>query len=166
MWLGKLTGLQTLSLWGNDKLGARVGEAGLGGLTGLTSLDMSRIGLLECPMWVGELTGLHTLDLSRNGSLRTPHPVVVKEGATAVVQYMRDLAKGSVPCHILKMMLLGDPRAGKSSLLDTLASGKPTMRPEEDRTVRTCAASIARNLPFAAELTPCLPAGVCRRQDA
>ena len=99
----------------------------------------------------GELTGLQTLGLGLSDHLRTPHPVVVEKGFTAMVQYMRDLAKGSVPCHMLKMMLLGDPRAGKSSLLDTLASGEPTTRPEEDRTVRTCAASAVRNLAFAAE---------------
>ena len=52
-----------------------------------------------------------------------------------VQQYLRDLGKGSAPCHLVKLVLVGEPRAGKSSLADSLVRGRPATRADSDRTV-------------------------------
>ena len=52
----------------------------------------------------------------------------------AVLAYLRDLAGGSAPCHLVKLVLLGEQRAGKSSLADSLVRGRPATRPADDRT--------------------------------
>ena len=46
-------------------------------------------------------------------SLHTPPPHVVRLGRAAVQQFLRDLAKGFAASHLIKVVLLGDQRAGK-----------------------------------------------------
>ena len=48
---------------------------------------------------------------------------------------LRDLAKGEAPSHLIKVVLLGDQRAGKSSLADWLVLGRPATRADNDQTV-------------------------------
>ena len=50
-------------------------------------------------------------------------------------QFLRDLAKGFAASHLVKVVLLGDQRAGKSSLADSLVLGRPATRAADDRTV-------------------------------
>ena len=52
-----------------------------------------------------------------------------------MLQFLRDLAKGDAPCHLVKVVLLGDQRAGKSSLADSLVQRRAAMRADDDRTV-------------------------------
>ena len=52
-----------------------------------------------------------------------------------MLQFLRDLAKGEAPSHLIKVVLLGDQRVGKSSLADSLVLGRPVMRADNDRTV-------------------------------
>jgi len=52
-----------------------------------------------------------------------------------VLQFLRDLAKGESPSHLLKVVLLGNQRAGKSSLADSLVLGRPATRANNDWTV-------------------------------
>ena len=126
--------LQRLDLSGCS--GLRELPAGLGELTGLQTLNLSRCkGLRELPAGLGALTGLQTLDLRGCDTLHTPPPHVVRAGTAAVLQFLRDLAKGDVPCHLVKLVLLGDQCAGKSSLADSLVLGRPATRRDDDRTV-------------------------------
>lgn len=52
-----------------------------------------------------------------------------------MLQFLRDLAKGESPSHLLKVVLLGNQRAGKSSLADSLVLGRPATRANNDWTV-------------------------------
>ena len=52
---------------------------------------------MELPAWLGALTGLQTLELGGCEALQTPPPSVVAAGTPAVLQYLRDLAKGQAP---------------------------------------------------------------------
>jgi len=67
--------------------------------------------------------------------LHTPPMAIVRAGKIAVLQFLRDLAKGQSPSHLIKVVLLGDQRAGKSSLADSLMLGHPATRADNDRTV-------------------------------
>jgi len=68
-------------------------------------------------------------------ALHTPPPSIVDEGTGAVLQFLRDMAKGEAPSHLIKVVLLGDQRAGKSSLADSLVLGRPATRADNERTV-------------------------------
>ena len=86
-------------------------------------------------MEIGALTALQTLNLQICPALHTPPPHVVRLGLAAVQQFLRDLAKGFAASHLVKVVLLGDQRAGKSSLADSLVLGRPATRAADDRTV-------------------------------
>jgi hypothetical protein len=132
--LGAITGLRELYLRGCSRLTAL--PVGLGALTGLRELDLlSCSRLTALPAGLGALTGLRELDLRRCPALHTPPPRVVASGTRAVLAFLRDLGGGSAPCHLVKLVLLGEQRAGKSSLADSLVRGRPATRPADDRTV-------------------------------
>jgi len=132
--LGALTGLKSLDLqW----CGALVAlPASLAVLTGLTTLHLRYCkALMALPASLGALTGMTTLELDDCDTLHTPPPSIVRAGTGAVLQFLRDLAKGEAPSHLIKVVLLGDQRAGKSSLADSLVQGRPATRADNDRTV-------------------------------
>ena len=56
-------------------------------------------------------------------------------GTDAMLQFLRDMVRGEGPSHLIKLVLLGDQRAGKSSLADSLVLGRPATRDDKDRTV-------------------------------
>jgi GTPase SAR1 family protein len=132
--LEALTRLQELDL--SECSGLTALPAGLVALTGLRELDLSGCsGLMALPAGLGALTGLRELDLSSCSALHMPPRRVVAAGTDAVLAFLRDMASGSAPCHLVKLMLLGEQRAGKSSLADSLVLGCPETRPADDRTV-------------------------------
>ncbi|EKX48189.1 hypothetical protein GUITHDRAFT_106084 [Guillardia theta CCMP2712] len=158
--LRALSNLRSLGLGQNENLGRSLENSNfLQALSNLTVLDLQNIGLRSCPEWIGDLIALQMVyfnnnkeletisySLARCTSLRilnttgclnlhTPPPHVCKRGAPFCLKYLRDLNKGHVESHMLKMMLVGEPKAGKSSLLDTLETGRPRMRADDDRTV-------------------------------
>jgi len=105
-------------------------------LTALKTLDLrNNAGLKELPVALGTLASIKRIDVSECPSLHTPPKHVVERGTDAMLQFLRDLAKGEAPSHLIKVVLLGDQRAGKSSLADSLVLGRPVMRADSDRTV-------------------------------
>jgi Leucine-rich repeat (LRR) protein len=146
--LGALTRLQELYLAFCDGLTAL--PAGLGALTSLLELDLSRCsGLTALPAELGALTGMRELGLACL-ALHTPPPRVVDAGTDAVLAFLRDLGGGSAPCHLIKLVLLGEKRAGKSSLADSLVRGRPTTRHAGTRAGRNQAADARRGRGHAA----------------
>jgi len=128
-----MTGLKTIDLPECKVLTAL--PANLGALTALETLDLRGCKTLTAlPVSLGTLANL-TLDLRGCDSLHTPPPSIVRAGKVAVLQFLRDLAKGEAPSHLIKVVLLGDQRAGKSSLADSLVLGRPATRADNDRTV-------------------------------
>ncbi len=132
--LSALTALQTLDLSQCRRL--RGLADGLSALTALQTLGLSScMRLQELPPSLADLTPLTSLNVQNCTALHSPPPHVVRAGLSAVQQFLRDLRKGFTPCHLVKVVLLGDQRAGKSNLTDSLKSGKPALRKEDDRTV-------------------------------
>jgi len=89
----------------------------------------------ELPPELGMLPHLHSIHLRECEALRTPPPHIVEMGSTAMLQFLHDLAKGNAPCHLVKVVLLGNKKAGKSSLADSLVLGRPVTRADNDRIV-------------------------------
>jgi len=134
MWLSRQTGLETLDLRGCTGLMAL--PVWLEALTALKTLELSGCeAMTALPDSLGALTGLKTLNLNNCDILHTPPPSIVRAGTGAVLHFLRDLAKGEVPSHLIKVVLLGNQRAGKSSLADSLVLGRPVTRADNDRTV-------------------------------
>ena len=156
--LARLVALKTLRLEGCEKLTAL--PAGLQALTALQTIDLSYCGglkrlpegleslekletldlsycsrLLEVPSEFGRLPVLKTVELYACRSLPTPPQYVILEGHASVMQFLCDLGKGFAPCYLVKVLLVGQQCAGKSSLTDLLMQGRPVTRALEDRTV-------------------------------
>jgi Leucine-rich repeat (LRR) protein len=132
--LGALKELQTIYLRGCVSLEKL--PAVLGGLTALRKINLSGCtSLKELPAELGALTQLQKIALGGCDALHTPPPHVVRQGPWAVLEFLQDLAKGNAPCHLIKVVLLGNQRAGKSSLADSLVLGRPVTRANNDRTV-------------------------------
>uniref|UniRef100_A0A673NPC8 Leucine-rich repeat serine/threonine-protein kinase 1-like n=1 Tax=Sinocyclocheilus rhinocerous TaxID=307959 RepID=A0A673NPC8_9TELE len=56
-------------------------------------------------------------------------------GPAAVLAYLRAELRGAEPCRLLKLMVVGPPRQGKSALLEGLQTSKPSSFINTDRTV-------------------------------
>ena len=69
VWLGQLTSLQTLYLWGNQ---LKELPAWLGQLTSLQTLNLGGNQLTELPTTFGQLTALQTLNLGSNRLTKLP----------------------------------------------------------------------------------------------
>ena len=142
--LGSLAGLRTLILHGCESLGSIPGELGM--LVGLQTLDLSYCaGLRELPADLGSLTNLEILNLRGCDELRRffPGQILASAAGTAgqiraVIDFLADLRHGKLVMDMVKIVLVGESLAGKSSLLDALESGSPmteeTKRAREDRT--------------------------------
>ncbi len=160
MELGALKGLQKINL--SRCKSWETLPAGIGGLTALREIYLSHCSSLkELPVELGALTQLEEIRLWEGhvllsmdrelpalltpqpeeirvwgcSAMHTPPPHVVRQGTGAVLEFLRDLAKGDAPCHLIKVVLLGNQRAGKSSLADSLVLGRPVTLADSDRTV-------------------------------
>ena len=132
--LETLTGLQKLVLEGCSRLTAL--PAGLGALTGLQKLYLSGCsGTTPLQAGLGALTGLQELGLMKCPALHTPPSRVVRLGRDAMLAHLRDLVAGSATRHLVKLVLLGEQGAGKSSLADSLVNCFSATQPADDRTV-------------------------------
>jgi len=130
---GALTRLKILNLEYCEALTAL--PASVGALMGLETLNLFGCkALRELPASLGALRELATLDLIDCDTLHTPPPSIVRAGTGAVLQFLRDLTLGAAPSHLIKVVLLGDQHAGKSSLADSLVLGRPATRADNDRT--------------------------------
>jgi GTPase SAR1 family protein len=95
-------------------------------LAKLTSLEVLKIGgdVLQVDYVDGELSMIKNV----------PSEVLYK-GLKAVQQYLGDLQEGSTPCFLLKCVVVGNQRSGKSSVVDSLVGNTHKLRHDNDRTV-------------------------------
>jgi internalin A len=114
--LGHLANLQKLDLYGNrlTSLPAEVGQ-----LTNLRELDLYGNRLTSLPAEVGQLTNLRSLKLQGNHQLAKPLLELFPQGTQAILAYLRGLDVAE-PRFEAKLLLVGDPEAGKSSLVARL----------------------------------------------
>ncbi|TRY84280.1 hypothetical protein DNTS_013412 [Danionella cerebrum] len=103
------------------------------GLRNLSELYLSHNpGIQELPIELGQLSNLWQLDIEGLNLSNIPSDVR-KEGVArlslspaAVLAFLRAELRGAEPCRLLKLMVVGPPRQGKSALLEGLQTGKPS----------------------------------------
>ncbi len=150
----RLSNLQNLDLSGN-----RLTEIpeGLAQLTNLQSLDLSSNQLTAIPETLAQLTNLRLLDLSDNQLTAIPeelaqltnlenlsldrNPLPAEWQAAirrwAELEYLRSLAKPSelISPRAVKVVLLGEPRSGKTTLREALLGNPHPCDPDRKETV-------------------------------
>ena len=126
--LGEMINLQTLDLRSNKIRDVSF----LGSLTNLQMLYLDD-NQISNGSFLEKLPKLINLEI-RNNPLENPPESIVKQGNKAILEYFRQKAKtGAAPLLEAKLILLGDGRAGKTSLANRLL-GKP-LPEEKDRTM-------------------------------
>ncbi len=92
-------------------------------LRNLTDLDLSGNQLSSLPSEICQLTSLEYLNLDDNPLLCPPLEIAVK-GIEVMEEYFSELEKGQQALNELKILLIGDGAAGKTSLVKQLL-GQP-----------------------------------------
>jgi small GTP-binding protein len=85
-------------------------------LKNLTTLNLSRNQLTSLPAEIVELKNLTTLNLSRN-PLESPPLDIANKGIEAIRSYFKSLEGEKQPLNEVKVLLVGDGGAGKTSLV-------------------------------------------------
>ncbi|MER7664866.1 COR domain-containing protein [Streptomyces sp. NPDC096193] len=124
--IGNLTQLSDLNL-SNNRL-TSIPES-IGNFTQLTDLNLSNNRLTSIPESLGNLTQLSTLNLGGGNQLTTPPPEIISAGAQAVVSFLAEMGRDSVHQWASKIVVVGEGRVGKTSLLRALR-GEPHNRHE------------------------------------
>ncbi|KAL6112664.1 lrrk1 [Pungitius sinensis] len=94
------------------------------GLHSLGELYLSNNpGIRELPAELSQLSNLWQLDIEDLNITNVPQEVQ-KEGATSVLAFLRAQLRKAEPFKLLKMLLIGPPRQGKTALLDALQTGR------------------------------------------
>ena len=139
-WLSDLPTLERLRIEGYNSDGGYSSKVlcSVETFTRLQTLDLSGCKrLTTIPGWMGSLTGLQQLNLDRCSGLAEflPRRLLRSRCAGDVVSFLRDVSNGMSVLDVVKVVLVGEAKSGKSSLADSLSSGQPSLRPPDDRTV-------------------------------
>lgn len=126
--LFQLTNLTWLNLSGN-RIAALSPE--ISQLANLTSLHLSGNQLTALPTEIWQLTKLNNIYLSHN-PLPIPPPEITLKGIEAIRDYFINLQTGERPLNEVKIILVGDGAAGKTSLVKQLLGEE--FNPHEDTT--------------------------------
>ena len=112
-----LTKLQVLELYVNQLMRL---PSELGQLINLQVLGLDDNHLTQLPIELGRLTNLHTLSVDGNPDLLTPPPEIVAQGIKPMLSFLWGLEEDSVVRYEAKVLLVGEGKTGKSSLLRAL----------------------------------------------
>ncbi|XP_026565039.1 leucine-rich repeat serine/threonine-protein kinase 1 isoform X1 [Pseudonaja textilis] len=106
-------------------------------LRGLSELYLgNNPGIQELPTELGQLVNLWQLDIEdlNIGNLPTE---IRKEGPKTILAYLRAQLRKAERCNVMKMVVVGPPRQGKSTLVEILQTGKSSFSMPDNATVRT-----------------------------
>jgi len=101
-------------------------------LTNLTSLDLSKNHLTSLPPEIAKLINLTSLDLSRNNLPIPPETLADSNDVKAIFAAIAGLVSGE-RLNEAKMLVIGDSRVGKSSVVEQLIYG--TFNPQKKTTL-------------------------------
>lgn len=126
------------------------------GLVKLTMLDLSRNNLTKIPESIKRLISLTTLNLNGNklteipesitglvklkelkldvNYIQIPPPEVVKNGIQAIKEYFRQIAEGEDHLYEAKLLIVGEPGAGKTSLARKIENKDYILQPNQGST--------------------------------
>ncbi|MCD4777565.1 MAG: leucine-rich repeat domain-containing protein, partial [Desulfobacterales bacterium] len=116
----QLANLTTLNLSGNQMSEL---PAEITALVNLTQLFLSENQMSELPAEITQLSNLTTLDLEEN-PLKSPPPEIAGQGVQAIFEYFKSLEAEKQPLNEVKVLLVGDGGAGKTSLVKRLLGEK------------------------------------------
>ncbi|XP_060709344.1 leucine-rich repeat serine/threonine-protein kinase 1 isoform X1 [Hemiscyllium ocellatum] len=100
-------------------------------------------GIRELPAELGQLANLWQLDIDQLSVSNVPTEIR-NEGPSSILTYLRAQLRKAEPCKLLKMVIVGPPRQGKSTLLETLQSGKSTQSMSKESSVQTTSWELLR----------------------
>jgi len=149
-WLANLTNLTSLDLRGNNLTTL---PNWLGKLTNLTELSLDNNNLTTLPDWLATMTNLTELDLRGNqikrissdilqlerlirldlsgNPIEEPPLAVIEQGLETIRNYFRQAAEqGLDPIYEAKLLIIGEPGAGKTSLAKKLQSRNYILKKE------------------------------------
>ncbi|KAJ1069628.1 hypothetical protein K5549_006212 [Capra hircus] len=92
--------------------------------------------LRELPPELGQLGNLWQLDIEDLNISNVPAEIR-KEGPKAMLSYLRAQLRKAEKCKQLKMIIVGPPRQGKSTLLEILQTGRAPQVVHSEATIRT-----------------------------
>ncbi|XP_037001810.2 leucine-rich repeat serine/threonine-protein kinase 1 isoform X1 [Artibeus jamaicensis] len=93
-------------------------------------------GLRELPEELGQLGNLWQLDIEDLNISNVPVEIR-KEGPKATLSYLRAQLRKAEKCKLMKMIVVGPPRQGKSTLLEILQTGRAAQAMHGEATIRT-----------------------------
>lgn len=67
----------------------------------------------------------------------SPQPLLSRAGPKTVLAYLRAQLRRAEKCKLMKMIVVGPPRQGKSTLVEILQTGKVPQMMHSDATIRT-----------------------------
>ncbi|MFF7544256.1 COR domain-containing protein [Streptomyces canus] len=126
--IGNLAGLESLIVFANELTSL---PHSIGNLGNLEYLHVSSMQLTYLPDSFGDLRKLSHLVLE-SSRLTTPPPEILSAGAEAVVAFFDEMSHDSVEQWASKVLVVGQGRAGKTSLLRRLRG--ESHDPHEDST--------------------------------
>jgi Leucine-rich repeat (LRR) protein/GTPase SAR1 family protein len=108
-------------------------------LKSCTFLDISSNQIRYLPLAFGELNPSQSMELNCawNPLVFPPSPLVTGFNSfTSVCSYMKAVSRyGSVRCGILKVLILGSYKAGKTSIVQSLITQQPSLADPDARTI-------------------------------
>jgi internalin A len=141
--LSKLTNLQTLDLRSNQiKEGSFLSK-----LTNLLTLNISS-NIITDGSFLEKLPKLQSLDISKN-SLSNPPKEISEQGNDAILNYFQQIiAQGTAPLYEARLIMVGEPGAGKTSLTEKLLDEKHEVKPDDPKKKSTLGINVKENWSF------------------
>uniref|UniRef100_A0A4W5REP7 Leucine-rich repeat kinase 1 n=1 Tax=Hucho hucho TaxID=62062 RepID=A0A4W5REP7_9TELE len=107
------------------------------GLRNLMELYLSNNpGIRELPAELGQLSNLWQLDIEDLNITNVPQDIR-KEGPATVLSFLRAHLRKAEPCKLLKLLVIGPPRQGKTALLEALQTGRTSPFSPAERNIST-----------------------------